>query len=150
MISAWLKGKNDEGGTATIRGKRLGVYMTCVGLVFLIFFGKGMACAEPSPLPADQRQRIEALIGAVGNRSDVQFIRNGRAYSNATAARFLRGKWEAQAAGIRSAEDFIAKVGSFSSTTGKPYRIRFRDGREIPSALFLTDLLKAQREQRQD
>jgi hypothetical protein len=38
---------------------------------------------------------------------------------------------------VRSAEDFIDRVASFSSTTSEPYRIRFADGREVPSALYL-------------
>ena len=37
---------------------------------------------------------------------------------------------------IRTADDFIAKVASKSSTTGRPYLVRFSDGREVPTADF--------------
>ena len=63
-------------------------------------------------------------------------MRNGKAYDASTAAKFLRGKWNSRKSEIASAEDFIAKVASVSSTTGKPYLIRFEDGREVPSAEF--------------
>ena len=89
-----------------------------------------------SCLPTVERQRIEALIGAVERRTDVTFIRNGRSYSAAAAAQFLRGKWRDREADVCSADDFIAKVASFSSTTGDPYLVRLRDGREVPAAEF--------------
>ena len=100
-----------------------------------------------SCLPTVERQRIEALIGAVERRTDVTFIRNGRSYSAAAAAQFLRGKWRDREADVCSADDFIAKVASFSSTTGDPYLVRLRDGREVPAAEFfrarLADLTTA-------
>jgi hypothetical protein len=88
-------------------------------------------------LPDAERQKIEALITAIEHLKDATFIRNDKSYDAPTAAKFLRGKWRDRAKEVASAEDFIAKVASFSSTTGKPYLIRFADGREIPSAEFL-------------
>jgi hypothetical protein len=99
-------------------------------LVLLAFLA-----AAPA-LPDAERRKIEGLIGVVERLKDATFVRNGKPYDAATAARFLRGKWNARADEIATAEDFIAKVGSFSSTTGKPYLIRFSDGREIPSSDF--------------
>ena len=49
--------------------------------------------------------------------------------NTSAAAEFLRRKWRHREAEIRSADDFIEKVASFSSTTGKPYLIHFSDGR---------------------
>ena len=43
---------------------------------------------------------------------------------------------------VRSARDFVDKVGSASGTSGKPYMIRFKDGREISSRDFLLSELK--------
>jgi hypothetical protein len=88
-------------------------------------------------LPPDEAARIEALIAAVEHLSDAAFIRNGQAYGSAVAAEFLRRKWQAQTARVGSAEDFIAVVASFSTTTGRPYLIRFKDGRESPCSDFL-------------
>src|SRR5580765_2386789 len=73
----------------------------------------------------------------VGQLKDVKIIRNGWSYEPATAARFLRGKWAANDAEIKTARDFIDKVASISGTSGKPYLIRFKDGRKLPSREFL-------------
>jgi len=87
--------------------------------------------------PAPEKEKIEALIERVGQLKDVKIIRNGWSYEPATAARFLRGKWVANDAEIKTARDFIDKVASISGTSGKPYLIRFKDGRELPSREFL-------------
>lgn len=110
-------------------------------LAALLFVCITAAPARPAALPEAERFRIEALILAVEGLGDAVFIRNGKAYDAATAARFLRGKWGAGEAQVRTAEDFIEKVASFSSTTGKPYTIRFKDGSEVGSARFLRDRL---------
>jgi hypothetical protein len=92
--------------------------------------------------PAAERQTIEALIRHVGSLKDAQFIRNGSSYSAAAAATFLRRKWQANVSSVNSARDFVEKVASFSGTSGEPYRIRFKDGREIPSKDYLLAELK--------
>ena len=84
-----------------------------------------------------ERAKIEALISAIGNLSDARFIRNGREYGAATAAKFLRGKWKDRAAEVVTAEDFINEIATRSSTTGRPYLIRFSDGREVTTAAYL-------------
>jgi membrane-bound lytic murein transglycosylase len=98
--------------------------------------------ALADPLPAAEREKIVALIASVEHLQDAVFVRNGKAYGPATAAKFLRGKWEDRAAQIRSAEDFIAKVATRSSTTGKPYLVRYKDGREVATEVFLRDALR--------
>jgi hypothetical protein len=111
---------------------------------FLIFFAwllilgaiPGAAVyAQSAPTP--ERERIEVLIKQVGDLKEAKFIRNGWTYGVSTAVRFLRGKWEANDANIKTARDFIDRVASVSGTSGKPYLIRFRDGREIKSRDFL-------------
>jgi hypothetical protein len=88
-------------------------------------------------LPIAERQKIEALIKYVGDLKDTKFIRNGSSYEVSTAVRFLRGKWEANDAQVKTARDFIDKVASFSGTSGTPDLIRLKDGKEIPSREFL-------------
>ena len=58
------------------------------------------------------------------------------------AATFLRLKWQANESNVKTARDFIDKVASFSGTLGKPYLIRFNDGREIKSREFLVAELR--------
>jgi len=109
------------------------------------------ALALPLSATAGERsvkeaEKIEALIAAVEHQTDAAFIRNNQAYDSTVAAEFLRRKWRAQTFRVGSAEDFIEKVGSFSSTSGRPYLIRFRDGREIACSVFLrAELAKLQR-----
>lgn len=93
-------------------------------------------------LPAAEKQKIEALINQVKTLKDAKFVRNGWTYNSDNAAKFLKGKWDANAAEVKSAKDFIDKVASFSGTSGKPYLIRFKDGKEIRSSEFLSAELK--------
>ncbi|HYA27880.1 MAG TPA: DUF5329 family protein [Acidobacteriota bacterium] len=93
-------------------------------------------------LPAAEKQKIEALIKQVGDLKEAKFIRNGSTYEPSTAVRFLRGKWDANSSDVRSARDFIDKVATMSGTSGKPYFIRFKDGKEIQSRDFLLIELK--------
>ncbi len=93
--------------------------------------------------PAPEKQKIEALIKRVGELKDASFVRNGSTYGLTTAMRFLREKWQANDAKVRTARDFIDTVASVSSTSGKPYVIRFQNGREINSRDFLmAELIK--------
>jgi Family of unknown function (DUF5329) len=118
-------------------------------LVLTVFFACMAAFAAILPsfasaqsAPAAEKQKIEALIKQVGDLKDAKFVRNGSTYEPATAVRFLRGKWEANDAEVKTARDFIDKVASASGTSGKPYLIRFKDGREIKSQEFLLAELK--------
>ena len=93
-------------------------------------------------LAAPEKQKIEALILHVGNLKDAKFVRNGSVYEPATAARFLRGKWDANKAEVKTVSDFIDKVATKSGTSGKPYLIRFQDGNEIKCRDYLLGELK--------
>ena len=93
-------------------------------------------------LAPPEKQKIEALIQHVGNLKDAKFVRNGSVYEPAIAARFLRGKWDANKAEVKTVGDFIDKVATKSGSSGKPYLIRFNDGNEIPSRDFLLAELK--------
>ena len=92
--------------------------------------------------PPPEKAKIEALIQRVSELDHAKFIRNGSEYDVTVAVRFLRGKWRANDKEVKSARDFVDKVGSASGTSGRPYMIRFKDGREIPSRDFLTAELK--------
>lgn len=118
-----------------------GTLLVSAALVFVLAVSVSAISAAEPPISQAERQKIETLILTVEKLSEATFIRNDRSYDSASAARFLRGKWRSRENEVRSAEDFIEKVASFSSTTGKPYLIRFHDGRETPSAAFLREQL---------
>ena len=108
------------------------------GLLLVVIALAGHA----AELPASEQRKIEALIQHVETLSEAVFIRNNQAYPAKTAAQFLRGKWRATLDDITTAQDFIAKVASVSSTTGQPYRIRFPDGHEVLSGDYLRTVLQ--------
>jgi hypothetical protein len=92
--------------------------------------------------PLTEKQKIEALIEHVGGLKDATFVRNGKEYDAKTASVFLQRKWEAQEDKVKTAHDFIEKIASASSTSGKPYLIRFKDGKEVKSGDYLQEELK--------
>jgi len=87
--------------------------------------------------PISESQKIETLIKYVGEMNEAKFVRNGTVYDAKTAATFLRQKWGAGGSTVKTARDFIDKVASISSTSGKPYLIRFKDGSEIKTRELL-------------
>jgi len=108
--------------------------------LFLLFAASSSLYAES---PAVEMQKIEALIKQVSDLKEANFIRNDSTYEVSSALRLLHGKWDANAAEIKTARDFIDKIASVSGTSGKPYLIRFKDGREITSREYLlTELQK--------
>lgn len=98
--------------------------------------------AQPQDLPPVERRKIESLIQHVAQLKEAKFVRNGKAYDAGTAATFLRRKWRANDAEVSTARDFVDKVASSSGTSGKPYLIRFKDGKEVASRDFLLLKLK--------
>jgi hypothetical protein len=107
------------------------------------------AALRAADLPPAEDKQIEALIAAIERLADAAFIRNKQPYGAAVAAEFLRRKWRHREANVGSADDFIEKVASFSSTTGQPYLIRFSDGRETSCAIFLRTELSNLRQKEQ-
>ncbi|MHC4136165.1 MAG: DUF5329 family protein [Planctomycetota bacterium] len=90
-----------------------------------------------------ERSRIEALIAAVES-VDVTFLRNDAEHDAVAAAAHLRRKWRHAGDRDLTAEEFIDKIASASSTTGRPYRIRERDGSVRDARDWLRERLAAQ------
>ena len=90
---------------------------------------------------SDEADRIERLIRHIAGLKGATFIRNGTAHDAAEAAEHLRRKW--RAAGVEmSAAQFIDAIASESSMSGRKYRIRFSDGREVESGAYLHERLR--------
>ncbi|WP_395738440.1 DUF5329 family protein [Prosthecobacter sp.] len=106
-------------------------------IVCLLCFFAILPAAEPG-----EKVKIEALISHIQGLEGATFIRNGSEYTAANAAKFLRAKWGRADKEVKTAADFIAKVASTSGTSGKPYMIRFKDGKEVPCGEYLTAQLK--------
>jgi hypothetical protein len=85
---------------------------------------------------------IDALIARVRQAQGVVFIRNGSEHTSAEAAAHLQRKREAAGGQFASAEQFIDAIGTRSSMTGRVYRVRTPEGKEIDSAAWLRGLLR--------
>jgi hypothetical protein len=97
----------------------------CARLVAAALLLSG-AVAGADAASDDETRKIQALLADV-ERMDATFVRNGKTYDAKTAAEFLRRKWKANDADVATANDFIEKIASKSSTSGKPYLIRFKE-----------------------
>lgn len=93
-------------------------------------------------------QIIDALLETV-RVSGVVFIRNGKEYTSQEAYDHMREKlknaqnsWMAPPREKWTAVMFIDKVASKSSLSGKPYLVRFSDGRTIESREWLLAQLR--------
>ena len=115
-------------------------YVRILAVVSVVLFEGQFTDATSAP--ADETEKIEAIIQDVRDLKDATFIRNGSSYNSRSASIFLRRKWHANHSEVKTARDFIDKVASFSGTSGRPYLIRFKDGTEIHSRDFLITRLK--------
>lgn len=126
-------------GAGTITNTPMTPKLILQVLCLLSFFST-LHAAETAP--AAEKAKIEALISHIQGLEGATFIRNGSDHSAANAAKFLRAKWQRNDEEIKTAADFIAKAASISGTSGKPYMIRFKDGKEVPCGEYLTAFLK--------
>lgn len=84
-----------------------------------------------------ESQKIEHLIASLRNMEGAVFIRNGSEHSAQEAAEHLKAKWEKHRSKIKTANDFIEHLATKSSMSGELYKIRFADGKTVPTAEVL-------------
>ena len=85
---------------------------------------------------SSEKQKIAALLDAI-EKSNITFIRNDQEYPASAARQFMEAKIKRAGSQIKTAGDFIGLVATRSTTTGKPYQVRFADGRTTESACWL-------------
>ncbi len=100
----------------------------------------GPAWGAESPDRQREQARITALLDAV-ERSGATFIREGKAYSAAEGRKHLDRKLRHAGGRIKTAEEFIEGIARRSSTTGRPYLIRFPSGEEMETGPWLRQRL---------
>ena len=111
-------------------------------LFFVGFFISFTASEIVSESKTAEIEHIERLLARIEAMQDVVFIRNGKEYSSHKAVEHLRLKWKKAGRYVKTAEDFIELCATKSSISGKPYQIRFPDGRIENSAVIFKALLK--------
>jgi hypothetical protein len=115
--------------------------------------GLGLAAGQPAapnalprtgtPVPhLSEAQKIQALIHSVETLKGAVFIRNGTEYDGAKAAEHLRRKLDYAGDRVQTADQFIERLATGSSMSGKPYKIRFADGQTVESAVFFRAQLR--------
>lgn len=82
------------------------------------------------------KAEVDALIAFV-RTSDVRFIRNGKEYSGAEGADHLRDKLTKAGDRVKTTDDFINGIANKSFLSGKPYMVKFADGRTQPTGDWL-------------
>ena len=108
--------------------------LRCVLLCCALHAGAAIAATEA--------QKIDYLIRSVEKMSDAKFVREGVAYDAKKAAAHLRTKQRSSKGHCKTAEEFIRNCGAASSQSGKPYQIRFSNGKTMTSEAFLRQKLK--------
>jgi hypothetical protein len=105
--------------------------------------------AAAGPLSPQARGEIDALLRNLES-SGCEFHRNGEWHPGAKATSHLTTKLKflEDRGLVASAEQFIERAASSSSTSGKPYLVRCGGGAAVTSAAWLTEQLKAVRASR--
>lgn len=86
-------------------------------------------------------EEIDYLLDAVVE-SDCTFIRNGKEYPAAAARDHLQMKRERGRRYFDSTEEFIERIASESSWTGRPYQVRCGDAEAEPTRKWFTAALE--------
>ena len=84
-----------------------------------------------------ESKKIEFLLHEVEQLKGAKFWRNGSSYPPKQAADHLRMKWQKAGSSVKTAKDFIEKIASKSSMSGKAYEIEFDNGTKAETRSFL-------------
>jgi hypothetical protein len=86
------------------------------------------------------------LISTVA-ASGCVFIRNGSEHTGAEAAAHMRKKFDYFKKKIKTPEDFINRCASKSELSGKPYMVRFPDGKTIRCDEWMKKLVEQKKDE---
>ena len=97
--------------------------------------------SEALALSPQEETRVENLLTAVGKQEQLIFIRNGSEHNAAEAESHLRLKLSKTKKRLDTAEQFVDKVASGSSISGKPYQVKQPGKEPVNAKVYLTELL---------
>lgn len=107
---------------------------------FLLAIPAQLSAARHSIRPVAEQSKIDFLLGEVKS-SPAIFIRNGSEYPGSRAAAHLLSKLNFAGRRVQNARQFIVGIATHSEASGKPYEIRWPDGRRQPLADWLLERL---------
>ena len=104
----------------------------------------------------NEEDKIQRLLEFIKKQDKVVFIRNGSEHTSQEAYEHLKGKlyrarkiYSFFGYSIETAHEFIIKLASKSSISGKPYQIRYKDGtKENLKDILLKELGRIEEEQK--
>lgn len=91
--------------------------------------------------PVREQTKIDYLVGEV-RKSPAIFLRNGREYPAGRAASHLATKLRFAGKKVQTTRDFVLGIASRSEETGKPYEIRWPNGKRQPLSAWLLERLE--------
>ena len=107
--------------------------------------GAGMLCLLFGTAGAENTQaEIQYLLNVVGE-SGCTFIRNGKEHDSADAESHMAMKYGRGKRWVNSAEQFIERIATQSSFSGKPYFIQCADQVPRPTGEWLAEQLDRHR-----
>ena len=109
--------------------------------LLLIFCFSGAVASAP-----DENDEIEYLLDQIGS-SGCEFVRNGDVHDSEAAAAHLAMKYRGARRYVGSADQFIERIATGSSWTGKPYQVACKGKPPVASAVWLNGALEQHREE---
>ncbi|MBI1903245.1 MAG: DUF5329 family protein [Planctomycetia bacterium] len=103
-----------------------------------LLIGDDWAELESSRVSVSEQDKIDALLAHVAASKDT-FVREGVEHTGAEAAEHLRKKYASGGQKIETLDEFIDKIASRSSLTGKPYQVKLADGTVVEASKWLRD-----------
>jgi hypothetical protein len=87
-----------------------------------------------------EKEKITYLLDEL-EKSKLIFIRNGDEYSAKDAREHMLKKLDYAGNRITTADQFITYIATKSSLSGKSYFVKYPDGKQVESAIYLRNLL---------
>ncbi|MBT8079870.1 MAG: DUF5329 domain-containing protein [Gammaproteobacteria bacterium] len=103
-----------------------------------------LLCAAAGHADETMEAEIDHLLAAVA-ASDCVFIRNGKEHTPEGARDHLEMKRRRGKRYYDNADEFIERIASKSSWSGKPYRIRCGDGETVLASEWFSEALSIYR-----
>ncbi|HEX8548503.1 MAG TPA: DUF5329 family protein [Cytophagaceae bacterium] len=116
--------------------------------IFCLFFSTLFSSAISNSTSLSQqnkyseREKIELLLQSIKSLKDVKFERNGSVHEADAAVKLLKSKLNKVGIDNVTAQEFIEKIASKSSTSGQPYYIIYPNGSKITAGEFLKKKLQ--------
>ncbi|TGM03103.1 hypothetical protein EHQ76_10425 [Leptospira barantonii] len=109
-----------------------------LSILLCSFFTSAIVFSQGTPSNSDFRNDLNLLMGTLES-CQCKFIRNGSEHDPKEAREHMERKLNAADGKIQTIPDFIEHIGSKSSMSGKPYHVKFADGKTKESGVWLKE-----------